>query len=94
MGAIIGLIIMFGGVKLTWSISAFTVLLYYGVTNLCALQLPPENRLFPRWISYAGLFSCLFLTIFVDGMAILAGLAIIGLGFGVRSYFQNQQTTE
>ncbi|MDX1565337.1 MAG: APC family permease, partial [Phycisphaeraceae bacterium] len=37
-----------GSVQITWSFSAFTVLVYYAITNLAALRLPPEDRLYPR----------------------------------------------
>lgn len=69
-----------GDVRITWSFSAFTVLLYYGITNLAALRLPAEARLFPRWIPAAGLIGCLGLAFWVDARVWLAGLALLGIG--------------
>src|SRR5690606_3896542 len=62
VGGIIAGLAAFGSVKTTWSFSAFTVLVYYALTNLAALRPPPEARLYPRWIPAAGLVCCLGLT--------------------------------
>jgi APA family basic amino acid/polyamine antiporter len=69
-----------GSVEITWSFSAFTVLLYYAITNLAALQLSPEERLFPRAFAWAGLFGCLFLAFWVDLVILVIGLALVGAG--------------
>ena len=66
--------------KLTWSFSAFTVLIYYAITNLCAIRLQPDERLYPAWISYLGLLSCLSLAFFLEWHVMLSGLGLIGLG--------------
>lgn len=77
--AIAGLALI-GNVRTTWSFSAFTVLIYYALTNLAALQLPPSDRLYPRWIAWAGLAACLFLAFWVDWQIWLVGLGLIGVG--------------
>ena len=69
-----------GDLKLTWSFSAFTVLVYYAVTNLCAIRLSPKERLYPVWISYLGLLSCLSLAFFVERQVLLTGLVLIAIG--------------
>ncbi|WP_013630126.1 APC family permease [Rubinisphaera brasiliensis] len=77
-----------GDVKTTWSFSAFTVLVYYAITNLSALQLTPEERLYPRALSVLGLCSCLGLAFWVEPTAWLAGLTVLAAGliwrFGFR----------
>lgn len=73
-------LVLIGDVKTTWSFSAFTVLVYYALTNLSALKLTPEQRLFPRWVSWAGLFCCLFLAFWVKTSVMVAGLALIVFG--------------
>ena len=80
VAAVIGGLVCIGDVKLTWSFSAFTVLIYYAVTNLCAIRLQPKERLYPAWISYLGLLSCLSLAFFVEWRVILTGLALIVFG--------------
>lgn len=80
VGAAIALIALVGDVRVTWSFSAFTVLVYYAITNLAALRLPRAARLFPRWISVAGLAGCLGLAFWVEPGAWLTGLALLGAG--------------
>lgn len=77
--AIAGLTLL-GSVKTTWSFSAFTVLVYYALTNLAALRLPAEHRRYPRWIAVLGLASCLGLAFWVEVEIWLAGLAVIAIG--------------
>lgn len=79
-GLAVAAVALTGDVGLTWSFSAFTVLLYYALTNLAALRLPPASRLFPRWIPAAGLIGCLGLAFWVERQVWLAGLALLGLG--------------
>jgi basic amino acid/polyamine antiporter, APA family len=79
-GAMVAAIALVGSVKLTWSFSAFTVLVYYAITNLAALRLPPAARRYPRWVAGAGLVSCLGLAFWVEPTVWGAGLALIALG--------------
>ena len=46
IGLVIALLASLGSVKTTWSCSAFTVLIYYAVTNLAALRLSNDDRLY------------------------------------------------
>lgn len=77
---IIGGLVAVGDVKTTWSFSAFTVLVYYALTNLAALRLEATQRLFPRWVSWAGLVSCLGLAFWVEPVVWGAGLGLLALG--------------
>ncbi len=78
-GIILGLAAI-GRIELTWSFSAFTVLVYYALTNLAALRLSPEARLYPRWVAVAGLAGCLGLAFWVEPTIWLTGLGLIVLG--------------
>lgn len=88
VGATIGAIALVGDVGLTWSFSAFTVLVYYALTNLSALRLPPESRLYPRWIPAAGLAGCLGLAFWVEPRVWLVGLALLGGGVATRAVWR------
>ncbi len=66
-----------GDVGLTWSFSAATVLLYYTITNLAAMRLPPEKRRFPVAFSVLGLAGCLSLAAFVDRWVWIPAAAVI-----------------
>jgi basic amino acid/polyamine antiporter, APA family len=79
-GVIIGLLVLSGDVVFTWSFSAFTVLIYYSITNLAALFLPDELRIYPRFVPVLGLFGCLFLAAWIDPKIMLLGIGVIGIG--------------
>lgn len=80
IAVLIGLLALTGNVRTTWSFSAFTVLIYYAITNLAALRLSAAERLFPRAVSWLGLLSCLFLAFWVEMMVWLVGLGLLGAG--------------
>ncbi|MGH7201822.1 MAG: APC family permease [Planctomycetaceae bacterium] len=79
-GVLIALLAVAGDVKTTWSFSAFTVLIYYALTNLAALRLTSVERLYPRWISWLGLLGCLSLAFWVEWRIWLSGLALLAAG--------------
>jgi basic amino acid/polyamine antiporter, APA family len=80
IAVIIAGLALIGNVRVTWSFSAFTVLIYYAITNLAALQLSEQDRLYPRWIAWAGLFACLFLAFWVETVIWIVGIGLIVLG--------------
>lgn len=77
---IIGLLVLSGDVIFTWSFSAFTVLIYYSITNLSALMMPKELQLYPMWIPIMGLFGCLFLAFWIEPMIWGIGLTLLAAG--------------
>ena len=80
VGIAISGLVLIGDVKTTWSFSAFTVLIYYAITNLAALQLSAAERLYPRWLAWLGLAACLFLAFWVDWQIWVIGLGLIIVG--------------
>ena len=79
-GMAIAALVLFGNIRTIWSFSAFTVLVYYAVTNLAALRLPSGERRYPRVIAVVGLLGCLFLAFWVERAVWASGLAITGVG--------------
>lgn len=86
VGAFIAALVLLGDIRTTWSFSAFTVLVYYGLTNLSALRLPPEARRFPPWVAGVGLVSCFGLAFLLEWTIWVTGLALLGVGFGIRAW--------
>ena len=84
VGIVVTGIAAWGDLRLAWTFSAFTVLIYYGLTNLCALRLPPEHRLYPRVFAVIGLLGCFLLAWFVPWQVWLVGLGILALGHILR----------
>lgn len=84
-------LILLGDVRVTWSFSAFTVLLYYALTNLAALRLSRDERLYPRWVSILGLAACAFLAFWVEPRIWLTGLAVLAAGLFWRMLWTSRK---
>lgn len=75
--AVMAAIALLGGIETAWTFSAFTVLIYYGLTNLAALKVPQAQRFVPKWVSVLGLIACLGLGVFIPWQTIVLGLVIV-----------------
>jgi len=84
VAGIIVLLILPGSIALAWTFSAVTVLIYYGLTNACALRLPQADRRFPKVIAWAGLIGCLGLACWIPWQIMAAGLGLLIVGHGLR----------
>ena len=80
IGALIFGLALIGDVRTTWTFSAFTVLIYYALTNLSALQLSATDRLYPPVVAWGGLLGCLGLAFWVEPVIWGSGLALIAAG--------------
>ena len=80
VGGAIACLVLLGNIKTTWSFSAFSVLIYYAITNLAVLRLTPAERLYPVWVGWLGLLSCLFLAFWVESEIWQLGLGLIVAG--------------
>ncbi len=92
VGAAVAALAAIGSVKLAWSFSAFTVLVYYAITNLAALRLPREHRLYPPLLPGLGLAGCLALAFWVEPGAWGAGLGVLGGGLAARALIRRWKT--
>ena len=84
VGVLIAAMAILGDVRTTWSFSAFAVLVYYSLTNLAALRLSKDERLYPAWISALGLVACGFLAFWVDREVWMTGLGVMAGGLVLR----------
>ncbi|MEM6553453.1 MAG: APC family permease [Planctomycetota bacterium] len=94
VAVIIAGLVLIGDVKTTWSFSAFTVLLYYGLTNWAALKLSDEERFYPRWVSVAGLIGCVGLAWWVDWRVLIAGVVLIAVALGLRAGLRREAVSD
>jgi APA family basic amino acid/polyamine antiporter len=92
-GGVILLLVFIGDIKTTWSFSAFTVLLYYAITNAAALKLTTESRLYPRWVSWGGLLGCIGLAFWIDLAVLIVGLSLAVVGLIWHLCFQRIRST-
>lgn len=79
-GVLVAGLALIGDVRVTWSFSAFTVLIYYALTNLAALRLGPDERRYPRAVAVAGLVGCLGLGVQIDPAVAAAGVGLLAAG--------------
>ncbi len=79
VGLVVAALSATGSVKTTWSFSAFTVLVYYAITNLAALRLRPEQRLFSPALAWVGLLACLFLAFWIEWVFVAIGTGLIAI---------------
>jgi APA family basic amino acid/polyamine antiporter len=80
VGCIIVGLTLIGNVKTTWSFSAFTVLIYYAITNLAALFIEDRDRIYGKWVAWAGLAACPFLAFWVETRVWAVGLTLLAIG--------------
>jgi APA family basic amino acid/polyamine antiporter len=80
IGILVSLLTTVGSVRLTWSFSAVTVLVYYATANAAALAVPPADRRYPRWVSAGGLAGCVGLIAFIDPAVVLSAAVTIVAG--------------
>lgn len=85
VGAVILGLTAVGSITLAWSFSAFTVLVYYAITNLAAIRMPADRRRFHPAIAWAGLAGCLGLAFWVEPRAWIAGVGTLAAGLTLRS---------
>lgn len=71
---------LLGDVRTTWSFSAFTVLIYYAVTNLAALRLARDERLYSPFWAWGGLMACLGLAFSIESRVWMTGSAVLAAG--------------
>ncbi len=67
------LVVLVGGLIGAVALSAFTVLVYYAVSNLAALQLGPAERRGPRALMVIGLVGCVLLAANLPWPVVIAG---------------------
>jgi APA family basic amino acid/polyamine antiporter len=64
--------------------ATFTILLYYGITNIAAIRQPKPQQLYSKAIPYLGLVGCIAMSISLPLNVIISGVALLAIGFAVR----------
>lgn len=80
VGAVVGALVAIRNIVGLVSVSAFTVLVYYGLTNLSALRLKREERLVHPAVPWAGLVFCLSLAASVPWRHLTVGASVLAAG--------------
>ncbi len=83
-GAIILALTFLGTFEFILASAAFTILLYYTITNISALKQPEEERRFGLAVPVLGLIGCLLMAFSLDFQVIISGIVLLVIGFILR----------
>jgi len=90
-GAIALVLALTGRLESVLAAAAFTILIYYAITNGAALRLPVEDQRYPRWVAYGGLACCLTMAASLSPATITSGLGLLLGGFLFRFALRKQR---
>lgn len=92
VGILVALVASILDLRSAIGFSSFAILIYYSIANLACLKLSAPQRLWPRWMSIAGLISCLTVAVSLPWVAIVGGLLLFGIGSAI--YFLSRKLSE
>jgi basic amino acid/polyamine antiporter, APA family len=87
VAAVVIAVVVLADVRDAIGFSAFTVLVYYGLTNVSAWTQPRQQRRWPRVIQAIGAIGCFTLAFTLPGITVIAGSAVLVTGatlWGIR----------
>jgi basic amino acid/polyamine antiporter, APA family len=94
IGAIATVVAATGSLRGVASAAAFTILVYYGITNIAALRLTKQTRMYSPIVPAFGLFGCVVLAISLPMRTIATGIAILAAGALFRLLFRGAYARE
>ena len=80
LGVAISLLVLTTDLRGAIGFSSFGVLIYYAIANAAAFTQTAGQRRRPRFLNAAGLLGCLLLVVTLPIQAVLAGVAMFGVG--------------
>lgn len=83
-GIIIIILCIFGTFEFILASAAFTILLYYGITNLAALKQPKHEGRYGKVIPVLGFTGCLLMAVSLNFDVIISGISVLLVGFILR----------
>lgn len=84
VGVVAAVIAATGTLRGVASAASFTILVYYGIANACALRMPRGAKLYNDAIAWTGLAACALLAFALPARTIVAGLAVLATGVAWR----------
>tara|TARA_R110000850_G_scaffold203228_1_gene329470 strand:+ start:81114 stop:82385 length:1272 start_codon:yes stop_codon:yes gene_type:complete len=81
---VIALLTLFGTFIFVLAAAAFTILLYYSITNIAALKQSKADRLYPEWVPILGLTGCLAMAVSLNKNVVISGIVLLLLGWIFR----------
>jgi APA family basic amino acid/polyamine antiporter len=86
-GLVIVAVAALGTLRWVVAASTFTILVYYVITDVAALRMPAEQRLYPRAIAALGFAFCVLLASSLETVTIVSGATLLASGFLVRTIY-------
>lgn len=83
-GAITLLLTITGSFEFILRAAAFTILLYYSITNIAALKQPANEQIYSKVIPILGLVGCLVMSFSLPLNVIATGIGLLVVGFIIR----------
>jgi basic amino acid/polyamine antiporter, APA family len=90
IGAAVCILVLTTDLRGAIGFSSFGVLTYYAIANAAAYTQPPQRRRWPRALNVLGLVACAALVVTLPLSAVLAGIAVLGLGLVGRLALRRQ----
>jgi APA family basic amino acid/polyamine antiporter len=83
-GTIILMLALLGTFEFILASAAFTILLYYTITNISALKQPYSDQRYGKVVPILGLLGCLLMAFSLNIQVIISGLLVLTTGFVFR----------
>ena len=88
-GILISILTIFGNFEFILGSAAFTILLYYSITNIAAIKQPQDEQRLGKAVPILGLTGCLIMALSLDFLVIGSGLGLLMFGFILRRILHN-----
>jgi APA family basic amino acid/polyamine antiporter len=85
VGTIAAVVAATGTLRMVASAATFTILVYYGITNLAALKLPRAAKIYSDAVPLVGLIGCTVLALSLTFSVVITGTAVLLVGFALRA---------
>lgn len=86
-GIVILLLVILGSFEFVVRAATFTILLYYGITNLAAIKQPTSQQLYGKIIPVLGLMGCVVMAFSLPSIVIISGVILLTFGFFAKLVF-------
>jgi APA family basic amino acid/polyamine antiporter len=73
-----------GTLRAVAAAASCTILVYYGIANVAALRMPPDQKRYPDAVPLFGLLACGVLMVSLASSTLLLGAAVLIAGFTLR----------
>lgn len=83
VAAVVIALVLFTDLRWAIAFSAFGVLVYYAITNACALRLGPDENRPPLLVPLGGLVGCVVLACSLPLPVVALGMAVLAVGAGL-----------